>query len=93
MLYKGLLLCAAENPCAPAALPHRYMVTLCACRCTSPHPFGFVLPTAYFLSFQLLAGLMLLNLFVGAILMAVQDAKDEVNTVCGGTPACRSCTC
>ena len=69
------------------------MLALCPGRCTSPHPFGFVLPTAYFLSFQLLAGLMLLNLFVGAILMAVQDAKDEVNTVCGGSPVCRTGTC
>lgn len=47
--------------------------------CTNAESFGFVMPTLYFVSFQLLAGLMLLNLFVGAILMAVQDAKDEVD--------------
>jgi len=39
---------------------------------------GLLLPTLYFVSFQILAGLMLLNLFVGAIMMAVQEAKDEV---------------
>ena len=36
-------------------------------------------PAAYFLSFQILAGLMLLNLFVAAILMSVQEAGTELS--------------
>lgn len=39
---------------------------------------GLLMPTLYYVSFQILAGLMLLNLFVGAIMMAVQEAKEEV---------------
>jgi len=76
-LYTGIFGCNAPEASDPAYAGNKGRL------CENPSALGYIMPTAYFLSFQLLAGLMLLNLFVGAILMAVQDAKEEVNTVRG----------
>lgn len=39
---------------------------------------GLIFPTFYFIVFQVLASMMLINMFIGAILMSVEEAKDDL---------------
>ena len=40
---------------------------------------GLIFPTFYFIVFQVIASMMLINMFIGAILMSVEEAKDDIS--------------
>ena len=39
---------------------------------------GLIFPTFYFIAFQVIASMMLINMFIGAILMSVDEAKEDL---------------
>ena len=50
-------------------------------RCVLPEGSGAVLgmmPSLYFVTFHFVAGLLLMNLFIGAIMMALEESKEEM---------------
>lgn len=48
-------------------------------KCINPSPLGMLFPVFYFVAFQVLAGMMLINMFIGAIMMSMQEAQDDLN--------------
>lgn len=49
-------------------------------RCVAPQALGILFPAIFFISFEVLAAMILINLFIGVVMLSMEDAKQALSS-------------